>query len=104
MMKYKTDDIYFVDIYDGDKLVKHNESVIYSDDRDMFITVNDHLIHMVEPAFSDNITKEKYEEEMRLVETLFMPYKRVEKGLYIDEASIKEHLNEDEYKGKKRGR
>ena len=37
MMKYKYDELYFVDIYDGDKLVKHNESVVYSDDRDMFI-------------------------------------------------------------------
>ena len=63
MMKYKYDELYFVDIYDGDKLVKHNESVVYSDDRDMFITVNDFLIHMVEPILTKNITKEKYEEE-----------------------------------------
>ena len=102
MMKYKYDELYFVDIYDGDKLVKHNESVVYSDDRDMFITVNDFLIHMVEPILTKNITKEKYEEEMRIADFLFMPYKRVEKGLYIDEDSIKELIDED--KGKKRGR
>ena len=102
MMKYKYDELYFVDIYDGDKLVKHNESVVYSDDRDMFITVNDFLIHMVEPILTKKITKEKYEEEMRIADSLFMPYKRVEKGLYIDEDSIKELIDED--KGKKRGR
>lgn len=102
MMKYKYDELYFVDIYDGDKLVKHNESVIYSDDRDMFITVNDYLIHIVEPVLSNNITDEELEKELKLADSLFMPYKRVEKGLYIDEDSIKEYLDED--KGKKRGR
>lgn len=102
MMKYKYDELYFVDIYDGDKLVKHNESVVYSDDRDMFITVNDYLIHMVEPILSNNITDEELEKELKLADSLFMPYKRVEKGLYIDEDSIKELIDED--KGKKRGR
>lgn len=102
MMKYKYDELYFVDIYDGDKLVKHNESVVYSDDRDMFITVNDFLIHMVEPILSNNITDEELEKELKLADSLFMPYKRVEKGLYIDEDSIKELIDED--KGKKRGR
>lgn len=102
MMKYKYDELYFADIYDGDKLVKHNESVVYSDDRDMFITVNDFLIHMVEPILSNNITDEKLEKELKLADSLFMPYKRVEKGLYIDEDSIKELIDED--KGKKRGR
>lgn len=102
MMKYKYDELYFVDIYDGDKLIKHNESVIYSDDRDMFITVNDYLIHMVEPILSNNITDEELEKELKLADSLFMPYKRIEKGLYIDEDSIKEIIDED--KGKKRGR
>lgn len=102
MMKYKYDELYFVDIYDGDKLVKHNESVVYSDDRDMFITVNDFLIHMVEPILSNNITDEELEKKLKLADSLFMPYKRVEKGLYIDEDSIKELIDED--KGKKRGR
>ena len=102
MMKYKYDELYFVDIYDGDKLVKHNESVVYSDDRDMFITVNNFLIHMVEPILSNNITDEELEKELKLADSLFMPYKRVEKGLYIDEDSIKELIDED--KGKKRGR
>lgn len=102
MMKYKYDELYFVDIYDEDKLVKHNESVVYFDDRDMFITVNDFLIHMVEPILSNNITDEELEKELKLADSLFMPYKRVEKGLYIDEDSIKELIDED--KGKKRGR
>lgn len=102
MMNYKYDELYFVDIYDGDKLVKHNESVVYSDDRDMFITVNDYLIHIVEPILSNNITDEELEKELKLADSLFMPYKRVEKGLYIDEDSIKELIDED--KGKKRGR
>lgn len=102
MMKYKYDELYFVDIYDEDKLVKHNESVVYFDDRDMFITVNDYLIHMVEPILSNNITDEELEKELKLADSLFMPYKRVEKGLYIDEDSIKELIDED--KGKKRGR
>lgn len=102
MMKYKYDELYFVDIYDGDKLIKHNESVVYFDDRDMFITVNDYLIHMVEPILSNNITDEELEKELKLADSLFMPYKRVEKGLYIDEDSIKKLIDED--KGKKRGR
>lgn len=102
MMKYRTNDAYFADIYDGDKLIKHNESIVYFDDKDMFITVDDYLVHIVEPVLSNNITDEELEKELKLADSLFMPYKRIEKGLYIDEDSIKEYLDED--KGKKRGR
>lgn len=116
-MRYSIDYIYKGDIYiikNGKReLVMKDEMMVYFEDEDRMITVNDCFLYVVNPLFyQEYYSLEKLEEAKKKRLESLMKYKsaEIEEGdTFVDESSIYVFLtppdrNKNLYKnGKKRG-
>lgn len=95
-MKYNYKDMYIGDIIKrdnlgNDKIYKSNESLIYMEDEDMFMVIDDYLNYIFESFYaSDRLSKEQLEKNKLMAIKSLLPYKNIKNDcLYVDESSIK---------------
>lgn len=95
-MKYNYKDMYIGDIIKRDsqgkaEIYKSNESLIYMEDEDMFMVIDDYLNYIFESFYaSDRLSKEQLEKNKLMAIKSLLPYKNIKNDcLYVDESSIK---------------
>lgn len=94
-MKYNNEKIYIGNIvkrdYFGiDEIIK-KEYLVYMEDEDMFMMVDDYLNYIFESFYaSDRLSKEQLEKNKLMAIESLLPYKNIKNNsLYVDESSIK---------------
>ena len=94
-MKYNNEKIYIGNIvkryYSGiDEIIK-KEYLVYMEDEDMFMMVDDYLNYIFESFYaSDRLSKEQLEKNKLMAIESLLPYKNIKNNsLYVDESSIK---------------
>ena len=94
-MKYNNEKIYIGNIvkrdyYGIDEIIK-KEYLVYMEDEDMFMMVDDYLNYIFESFYaSDRLSKEQLEKNRLMAIESLLPYKNIKNNsLYVDESSIK---------------
>lgn len=94
-MKYNNEKIYIGNIvkrdYSGiDEIIK-KEYLVYMEDEDMFMMVDDYLNYIFESFYaSDRLSKEQLEKNKLMAIKSLLPYKNIKNDcLYVDESSVK---------------
>ncbi len=88
-MKYSFKNLYTGDIYEDGKLIDKEAWLLYFEDEDMFMRINDYLTYFFEPL-SMKLTPLEKEKYKYLYNSSMLPYGDIIKGICIDEDSIKE--------------